>query len=73
MNITCDNEKCGHDFKLDTADFEVVNESPGDKTTQYEITGENSCPKCRNLMAIRIIYNSVNDTGEILDYEVEIN
>ncbi len=73
IEITCKNEDCQCEFKVDTSDFEVQSERSGNHTTQYLETGEASCPRCGHEMYIEYLYDALDDTGDILSSDIKIN
>jgi len=70
MNITCNNENCLEEFKLDITDFEVESSPSGSHTTQHLASGTVSCPVCKSEMEIKYLYDELNDTGEVLSEEI---
>jgi hypothetical protein len=72
MNITCPNNDCEHEFKLDTTDFEVESESSGSHTRQYRETGEVSCPKCEKGIDVDYTYDYSVETEEVLSSDISV-
>ena len=70
MIITCDNDECNKEFKLDITDFEIESERSGNHTTQHLAEGTVFCPDCENEMEIKYLYDELDDTGEILSEEL---
>ena len=70
MIITCKNEKCEKDFQLNIEGLSMECSSSGNHTTQCLATGTINCPFCTNEMEIQYLFDTLDDTGEILSEEI---
>ena len=71
IEIECTHEDCGISFEIDLNELEQEsNGSSGSHTTSYTYEGTVSCPE-NHEQEVCIITDEVDDTGEILEVNVQ--
>ena len=70
MTITCINEKCKKEFTLKIDGLDIECNSSGNYTTQCLATGAIFCPFCKHEMEVEYLFDTLDDTGEIVSEEI---
>jgi hypothetical protein len=68
--VTCENDECGAEIEVDLSKLDIEDsELSGNHTTQYSASGEVECKICSTVTEFSCIWDELNDTGEILNFE----
>lgn len=71
QTVTCSNEECGEDVGFDISDLDIEDSAEsGNHTTQHSASGTVVCKKCDTETSFSCLYDELDDTGEILSFQV---
>ena len=70
LTTTCSNEECGAEIEFGPSQLEIEESQPsGNHTTQHSGFGIVKCNSCGAEKEINIVWDELNDTGEILSVD----
>ena len=68
--ITCSNDECRIDIKVNLSEIEIEDsQSSGNHTTQHSGSNTVKCKSCQTETEFTCAWDELDDTGEILSFE----